>query len=90
MKSLKLVLGILVLVLLFGFNVSRLSANENNRPVCLPNAKGEFHCNSKVIVESNGSPKTTNLPSGYGPAQFLGGYGLTGIACEYRSDSCNS
>jgi subtilase family serine protease len=51
------------------------------RPVCPgPAAAGNALCNARVITDSKGSPQASAAPKGYGPAQFRGGYGLSGAA----------
>ena len=51
--------------------------NEPHARVCPRSAgKDSADCDSRVIVDNNGQPKVTTLPSGYGPAQFLGAYAL--------------
>ncbi len=46
-------------------------------PVCPGSESGAFRCHSHVIVDSKGSPITSTTPTGYGPAQFHGAYGLS-------------
>ena len=47
------------------------------RPVCPgPAAAGHARCHAHVVTDSSGSPKAARGPSGYGPAQFHGAYGL--------------
>jgi hypothetical protein len=47
------------------------------RPVCPgPAAEGFARCHAHVIVDSRGSPATSTIPAGYGPAQFHDAYSL--------------
>lgn len=43
---------------------------------------GAAECNARVVVDAKGAPKAQSLPSGYGPAQFRGAYGLTGSSSK--------
>lgn len=52
--------------------------NEKHERVCSKSKENDSaDCFARVIVDQAGSPKTTSLPNGYGPAQFLGAYSLT-------------
>ncbi len=42
--------------------------------------KDNVFCHAKVLVDNFGKIQTFTTPSGYGPAQFLGAYNLSGIA----------
>ncbi|HET7178027.1 MAG TPA: S53 family peptidase [Solirubrobacterales bacterium] len=47
------------------------------RPVCPgPVAGGAARCFAHVVTNGHGTPQTSTLPSGYGPAQFHGAYAL--------------
>lgn len=49
-----------------------------SRPVCPgPAAFGSTHCHAHVVTDRNGNPTATSGPSGYGPVQFVTGYGLS-------------
>lgn len=84
----KLYLAILLILALFIFlgftKVSHAQRNPNSqaeahRPVCPgPASPGDTRCHTRVITDQNGTPKVTTLPVGYGPAQFLGAYNLSG------------
>jgi subtilase family serine protease len=58
--------------------VSAAAAVERpERPVCPgPAAEGFARCHAHVIVDDHGSPATSTIPAGYGPAQFHGAYSL--------------
>jgi subtilase family serine protease len=57
------------------------TVSELHEAVCQPAAPGEARCHAHVIVDESGSPKATvSTPSGYGPTQLRGAYGLTGSA----------
>lgn len=50
-------------------------------PVCPgPVALGTARCHAHVVTDRNGTPQTSTLPKGYGPAQFHGGYALPASA----------
>jgi subtilase family serine protease len=49
---------------------------RSSRPVCGAVAVGFARCMSRVLTTASGAPITKALPSGYGPAQFHGGYNL--------------
>lgn len=49
-----------------------------NRKVCGNRKNGEVFCHARVDTDPAGNPHVWGLPDGYGPAQFLGAYGLTG------------
>lgn len=51
--------------------------NEPHARVCpRSGGKGSVDCDARVIVDKNGQPKVTTLPSGYGPFHFRSAYGL--------------
>lgn len=52
----------------------RSGVAEQHIPVCAPGAKDEVRCHSRVIVDGQGSPKITPLPSGFGPSAFHNAY----------------
>ncbi len=68
-----------VVSLLFLFGNSRVSANQNNAPVCPGPNKSNFRCHARVVTDSQGKPSVSVVPSGYGPAQFRGAYNLSGV-----------
>lgn len=83
------VLGLSVLL----FAVSNTSAEQTSsdknqkekedfRPACTFSDSQNARCHAKVIYDKAGSPKVTSLPTGYGPAQFLGAYNLSGSATK--------
>lgn len=56
-------------------------ANNPHKRVCTDAKDGQANCHARVITDSRGSPAASpNLVSGYGPQQFLGAYGLSGLA----------
>ncbi|MGA2910605.1 MAG: S53 family peptidase [Candidatus Microgenomates bacterium] len=48
--------------------------------VCGKESFGSVRCNAKVVTDQKGNVKNNVAPSGYGPAQLRGAYGLTGTA----------
>lgn len=51
------------------------------RPVCPgPSGAGQALCDAHVVTDGKGAPQVTTAPSGYGPAQFRGAYGLPSSA----------
>jgi subtilase family serine protease len=60
------------------FLLSAAAIAAGSRPVCPgPAAFGTARCHSHVTTDKNGNPNAASTPSGYGPAQFRGGYSLT-------------
>jgi Subtilase family len=54
-----------------------MAGERPERPVCPgPAAEGFARCFAHVVVDGHGSPATSPIPSGYGPAQFHGAYSL--------------
>lgn len=49
-----------------------------NIPVCGLELPGFARCHARVTADSHGKPKAYVVPPGYGPAQFLTAYGLSG------------
>src|SRR3954466_13790072 len=48
-------------------------------PVCPPGPPSdEARCRAGGVVDQKGKPQVTGGPSGYGPAEFQGAYGLGG------------
>ncbi len=43
------------------------------------------NCHARVIVDSQGLPKSKSTPSGFGPAQFRGAYGVSGITSSNQT-----
>ncbi|MGE5446495.1 MAG: S8 family serine peptidase [Ignavibacteriales bacterium] len=76
----------LILSILFSPRLSNAQAFDfedillGHSPVCREEARGSARCHARVKIDNKGNPMVTTSPSGYGPAQFLAAYGLTGIA----------
>ncbi len=70
---------------IFGLAPINKASGLSHVPVCLPAGIGEARCHAQVIVNEHGKPLATTAPTGYGPAQFLGAYGLTGIAASTQT-----
>lgn len=76
-----------VVAIVFGFfslqntvKASDEEKEERHAKVCaVSGKKNDVHCHARVIVDAQGNPKVTTIPSGYGPAQFLGAYNLSGV-----------
>jgi subtilase family serine protease len=72
------------LALAVAFACLALSASATGapqRPVCPgPIAEGNAKCDAHVVTDAKGTPRVTPAPSGYGPAQFRGAYGLPSSA----------
>src|SRR4051812_22676355 len=49
---------------------------ENHIPVCPRggNSDTDIHCHARVVTDKGGTPSVTQLPAGYGPAQFHSAY----------------
>lgn len=72
----------LVVIAAFIFFSSSTQAQKNklnpvpHSPVCRGGEKDSFRCHARVVVDKQGNPATTTLPSGYGPLQFTTGYNV--------------
>lgn len=76
----KLVSVVAAVVALTGIAAAAAGAVPQ-RPVCPgPAAAGNALCHARVVTNSNGEPRATTAPTGYGPAQFHGAYGLPASA----------
>jgi subtilase family serine protease len=75
--TLALLLRVLGGLSLASLGLTAAAAARPERPVCPgPVAEGFARCHAHVVVDSHGSPATSSLPPGYGPAQFHGAYSL--------------
>jgi subtilase family serine protease len=66
-----------------GFDIAsgvNITAPVRHLPVCPAASDGEARCHAHVVVDEFETPLASTGPSGYGPAQFRGGYGLSGTA----------
>jgi hypothetical protein len=73
--------GVVIAVIAALALFASLAAARPQRPVCPgPAAEGFARCHAHVVVDGHGAPATTATPSGYGPAQFHGGYALGATA----------
>lgn len=55
-------------------------------PVCPgPAGPGSARCHAHVVTNANGTPRAATAPSGYGPAQFRGAYGLPSAAATAQT-----
>src|SRR5947207_1944583 len=54
--------------------------HENHSPVCASSEAGTAHCHARVIVDTQGAPKASVLPAGYGPTDFHTAYANSLIA----------
>jgi subtilase family serine protease len=70
--------GTMTLTLIFAVGGSAgIAAASPERAVCPgPAAAGSTRCFAHVVTDSHGTPATSSLPKGYGPAQFHGAYTL--------------
>jgi subtilase family serine protease len=61
--------------------VSASAMAAPQRPVCPgPADAGSAKCHAHVVTNGKGTPRATTSPTGYGPAQFRGAYGLPSAA----------
>src|SRR5262245_21186156 len=81
-----MIISLLVVFAFTGMGIAAISQSkanihaQNHVPVCPgPAAPGDSRCHARVVVDQQGQPNITVLPSGYGPAQFLGAYNLSGL-----------
>jgi len=57
--------------------ISATAVAAPQRPVCPgPASAGSTRCHAHVVTNRKGTPLATASPTGYGPAQFHGAYGL--------------
>lgn len=74
-------LAVAVAVIAFSAVIAASAAAASQRPVCPgPSAAGNALCAAHVVTNGKGEPQVTTAPSGYGPAQFRGAYGLPSAA----------
>lgn len=67
-------------------NAKNDKENPKHAPVCVRGADDSaVNCYARVIVDNDGSPKASSLPSGYGPAQFRGAYNLSGVTSSNQT-----
>lgn len=57
----------------------------DHMPVCTVGNPNIPRCHAQVVTDSKGKPLASTSPTGYGPAQFLGAYSLTGTAAVTRT-----
>lgn len=80
MLRVKLVSAAAAVVAISAVVVAPASA-ASQRPVCPgPSGAGQALCNAHVVTDGKGAPQVTSAPSGYGPVQFRGAYGLPSSA----------
>jgi subtilase family serine protease len=68
--SIFILLGLLILAL-------PVQASSRHKAVC-PTKRANFRCNAEVVTDDGVNPHSAGMPEGYGPAQFLGAYHLSG------------
>jgi subtilase family serine protease len=62
---------------LIALSASPAAGAASQAPVCPgPAGPSSARCHAHVVTNANGTPRATTAPSGYGPAQFRGAYGL--------------
>lgn len=82
--ALFLTVSLAVVLFLFSLPQKTIAQNKtlpvaalNHIPVCPSGPKSEdVRCHARLVIDEHGKPKTSTGPSGYGPAQFHGAYGL--------------
>ncbi len=57
-------------------------ASVQHQSVCATAEADGVRCHARVVVDAGGSPHVSVAPSGYGPQQFVGAYGLGGVAAS--------
>jgi len=57
---------------------------EKHSPVCAAPEKDGARCHVRVVVDGNGSPKSSTVPSGYGPTQLRTAYNLSAASGSNR------
>jgi subtilase family serine protease len=64
---------------------SGANGNADYHAVC-PGAEAlAARCHASVVTDARGNPDATTSPTGYGPAQFLGAYSLSGLASGLKT-----
>lgn len=59
---------------------------HQHSPLCGTERFGDVRCHARLIVDDQGKPAASmSTPSGYGPAQLAGAYGLTGKSAGGRT-----
>jgi subtilase family serine protease len=77
--EIKLSLALAVVFSWLALSASAMAAPQ--RPICPgPVAEGDAKCHAHVVTDAKGTPRITTAPSGYGPAQLRGAYGLPSAA----------
>ncbi|MBI3366791.1 S53 family peptidase [Candidatus Roizmanbacteria bacterium] len=67
-------------------NVQAASTKTKHISVCeRSSAKEEARCHAKVITDEQGRARTSTVPSGYGPTQFVKAYNLTPTVTSNRT-----
>jgi len=80
MRGFQVVLTLMAAAACFALCVGSATA-ASQRPVCPgPHAAGNAGCHAHVVTNGKGTPQVTVAPSGYGPAQLRGAYGLPSSA----------
>src|SRR5438132_4608 len=78
-----LLLGLVISVSgLIGLSLpaAAINVHANERAVCPVSSPVAARCHAHVATDVRGNPLVTPAPSGYGPAQFHGGYGVGATA----------
>lgn len=71
---------VILTVAAFFFAAGTQAKSHRHAAICTRAKKNAVRCHARVITDDNGTVRTTQLPDGYGPKQFLGAYGLSGKA----------
>ncbi len=69
------------LATIVSFGIALAQSNQVHEPhaaVC-PRGGDGARCHARIILDNQGAPKATSLPAGYGPLQFRGAYGVSGV-----------
>jgi len=87
MRALRSLVTLLVVSasLLLASTGQAVNGHANYHAVC-PGAEAlAARCHADVVTDANGNPNATISPTGYGPAQFHGGYSLPTTAPSLKT-----
>ena len=76
MNKLLIAASCAVLALVLAVAGTAANSHANYRAVC-PGPTADARCHAQVVTDAHGNPNATTAPTGYGPAQFRGAYGIT-------------
>jgi subtilase family serine protease len=85
LKAVRVLLLLLAVTAGFVFVSGSGAAAQGRRHVCDNPGAGAAGCHAIVVADTKGKPLASGAPSGFGPAQFHGGYNLPTAAPSLRT-----